>query len=99
MTSCNSTIDPVTAVIARWKEKIWEFDALEIHPCAVIGRDSSGAQIAEQCRAEEADFWTAFGHYRTGGIDDFHDFATEAEALRFHDRLIAIFPHLADKEG
>jgi hypothetical protein len=40
-------------------------------------------------------FWTVFAHYRTGGVDAFEDFATEAEAVAFRDRLIAIDPHLA----
>jgi hypothetical protein len=40
-----------------------------------------------------------YGHFRAGGVDDFEDFATEAEAVAFHDRLIAAWPHLAGPEG
>jgi hypothetical protein len=29
-------------------------------------------------------------------VDAFEDFPTEAEALAFHDRLISVYPHLAD---
>ena len=35
-----SFIDAARAVSPRWLLKIWEFDALEIHPCTVIGNDS-----------------------------------------------------------
>jgi hypothetical protein len=96
MTNTSSSIDAATP---RWLLTIWEFDALEIHPCAVVGHDSMGGDIVEQCEPDDAHFWTVFGHYRSGGVDDFEDFATEAEATAFHDRLIAIYPHLAEKEG
>jgi len=36
-----------------------------------------------------------YGHYRTGGVNAFEDFPTEAEAIAFRDRLIAAYPHLA----
>ena len=60
-----------------------------------------GNEIVEPCDAtpEEAAFWTVYGHFRTGGVDAIKDFATEAEALAFHDRLIAAWPHLAEREG
>ena len=99
MTNDISPIDAAYAITPRWLLRIWEFDALEIHPCAVIGKDSTGADISAPCEREEADFWTVYGHYRTGGTDDFGDFATEAEAWAFHDRLISIYPHLAAWEG
>ena len=76
-----------------------DFDALEIHPCMVVGHDSMGGQIVEQCEPKDAQFWTVYGHFRTGGVDAFEDFATEAEAIAFHDRLVAIYPHLAAREG
>lgn len=93
-----SPIDAANALTPAWMRRIREFDALEIHPCTVIGHDSTGAKIVEQCEPEDAHFWTVFGHLRAGGLDDFEDFATEAEALAFHDRLIAVYPHLADRE-
>jgi hypothetical protein len=76
-------------------QNIRDFDALEIHPCIVIGNDSIGNDIIEQCEPEDAHFWTVYGHFRTGGVDAFEDFPTETEALAFHDRLIAAWPHLA----
>jgi hypothetical protein len=91
-------IDAARAVSPRWLLKIWEFDALEIHPCTVIGNDGMDNPIVEQCEPEDAHFWTVFGHYRTGGVDDFEDFATEAEAIAFHECLIAAYPHLAAEE-
>jgi hypothetical protein len=94
-----SPIDAAKAVTPRWMRYIKDFDALEIHPCVVIGNDSMDNPIVEQCEPEEAHFWCVFGHLRAGGLDDFEDFATEAEAIAFHDRLIAAYPHLAGREG
>jgi hypothetical protein len=90
-----SPLDLARAVTPEWLLRIREFGALEIHPCAVVGHDSTGADILSPCEPEDAAVWTVYGHYRTGGTDDFADFATEAEAIAFHDRLISIYPHLA----
>jgi len=84
---------------ARWMQNIQDFDALEIHPCIVIGNDNLDNKIAEQCEPKDAHFWCVFGHLRTGGLEDFEDFATEAEAVAFHDRVIAAYPYLADRNG
>jgi hypothetical protein len=94
-----SPIDAARAVTPHWLLRIGEFDALEIHPCAVVGHDNMGADILAPCEPEEAHVWTVYGHYRTGGTDDFADFAAEADAIAFHDRLISIYPHLAGEEG
>ena len=37
--------------------------------------------------------------YLACGVDALEDFATEVEAVTFHDRLIAAWPHLAGQEG
>jgi hypothetical protein len=94
-----SPIDLAKALTPHWMLNIRCFDALEIHPCAVVGHDSMGGEIVEPCEPEEAHFWTVYGHFRTGGVDAFEDFATEVEAMAFHDRLIATYPHLAGQEG
>lgn len=90
-----SPIDAAKAVTPWWMMKIRDFDGLEIQPCHKI----DNAAAVEPCKPEEADFWTVYGHYRPGGamggIDAFEDFPTEAEAQKFHDRLIAVYPHLA----
>lgn len=78
--------------------RIWDFDALEIQPCAVVAIDENGSEILEPCQPEDAFLWTVYGHFRSGGVDDLKDFATEEEAEAFHDRLIAIYPHLAQRE-
>ena len=90
-----SPLDAARAITPRWLLCIREFDALEIYPCAVIGRDSTGRDIVESCEPKDACFWTVYRHYHTGGADDFEDFATEAEAWGFHDRLISLYPLLS----
>ena len=99
MTKEQTPVSPVEAaknLTPRWMLNIRGFDALEIHPCVVVGRDSLDNPIVEQCDPEDAHFWSVFGHLRTGGVDDFEDFATEVEATAFRDRLIAAYPHLAE---
>ena len=96
-----SPLDLANAPTPRWMQNIRDFDALEIAPCRVVGHDSVGNDIVEPCddAPEEAAFWTVYGHFRAGGVDDFEDFATEAEAVAFHDQLIAAWSHLAGPEG
>jgi hypothetical protein len=77
----------------HWLREIEAFDALEIHPC-MEGKDSDGTGYVEQCEPAEAHFWTVYGHYRTGCVNAFEDFLTEADAIAFRDRLIAAYPHL-----
>lgn len=84
-----------TLIDAHLAARIWDFDALEIQPCAVVAIDTNGSEIVEPCQPEDAFFWTVYGHFRTGGVDALRDFPTEAEAVAFHDRLIASYPHLA----
>jgi len=93
-------VSPIDTAKARtsWVLRIWDFDALEIHPCTLTGNDGLDNPIVEQCEPEDSHCWCVFGHLCTGGLDDFEDFATEAEAVAFHDRLIATYPHLADEE-
>jgi len=98
------TISPIAAAKALtpwWMEKIRDFDALELQPCAVI--DAACGKIEEPCAPEDAQLWTVYGHYRPGGemggVDALEDFATEAEAQKFHDLLIAVYPHLAGEDG
>jgi len=94
-----SPIGATKALTPPWMQNIRDFDALEIHPCIVIGNDNLDSQIVEQCEPDDAHFWCIFGHLRTGGLDDFEGFATEAEAIAFCDRLTVAYPHLTDKEG
>ena len=95
MTLDISPIDAANALTPHWMKTIREYDALKIHPCAVIGKAKDGTQHVEVCDAEEAHFWTVYGHLRSGGISAFEDFPTQAEAIAFYDRLIAAYPHLA----
>ncbi len=95
MSKTRSPIEIANALTPHWMRKIKEFDALEIHPCAVVGRGDDGTEFIEASEPGEADFWTVYGHYCTGGVDAFEDFSTEAQALAFRDRLLAAYPHLA----
>ncbi len=103
MTKTRSPVSPIdlaNALTPRWMKDIRDFDALEIAPCRVVGHDRLGNDIVEPCDSapQEAAFWTVYGHFRTGGVDDFEDFPTEAEAVAFHDQLIATYPHLAGED-
>jgi len=61
-------------------EPSWQlFDDFEIHPCR------TDDDATEQCEPEEAQFWTVYGHMKTGGIDALHDSPTEADAYRILD--------------
>ena len=78
--------DPITAAFAatpHWMLNIRAFDGLEIQPCQIIERDSQGKETVEPCEPEEADFWTVYGHYRTGGVDAFEDFPTPGSGASF----------------
>lgn len=94
-----SPIDAAETLTPDWMLDIQSFDALEIHPCALVAIDGDGTEIVEQCEPEQAHFWTVYGHYRAGGVDAFEDFATEAEAVAFHDGLLVAHPHLSGQEG
>jgi hypothetical protein len=97
-----SPLELANALTPEWMRHIREFDALEIAPCVVIGNDSLGNELVERCDdapQEEIAFWTVYGHYRTGGVNAFEDFATEAEAVAFHEQLIHAYPHLAGDDS
>jgi hypothetical protein len=85
-----------------WLEQIHKFDRIEIRPSKIMGTTPHGREIAGPCVAEEASFWTVYGHYRLGtecgplgGVDAFKDFPTEAKAKKFREILLICFPHLA----
>ena len=104
------THDPIAKAIAAnrwWVDLMDYFDALEIHPI----RDTSWNDAeqgprpfdsednetwCEPCAPEEAHFWSIYGHLRTGGVDYFEDFATEAEARALAQRLLSLYPHLRE---
>lgn len=91
----SSPLDAADRLTPDWMSRIREFDALEIHPCRIVATTETGEDIVETGERKDADFWTVYGHCRSGGIEAFEDFPTEAEAIRFRDRLSAAYPHLA----
>lgn len=90
----------------RWISTIFECDALEIWPVCDLNWDDerqgsrpfepSGDNDSwcETCDRDKAHFWSVFGHLKTGGLTCFEDFATEAEATAFADKLYRGYPHL-----
>jgi len=92
------------SVSPHWERIVHECDALEIQPCRVVHRDDPYGtgdirEYVEPCEPHEAEFWTVYGHYRAGGVDAFEDFPGKAEAVAFHDRVIAAYPHLGDERA
>ena len=70
-----------------------DFNTLEISGIKIFrqGRNT----IHERCKPNEANYWTVFGHLRRGGVDDFQDFRTQAQAEKYHDRLLKRYPHFS----
>jgi hypothetical protein len=94
----SAPLNPIAAAFAAtpwWMLAIRNFDAVEVHPCCVVGMAAGGPEIVETCPPEDAHFWSVYGHYVTGGLDCFEDFPTEAEAEAFAARLRRTYPHLA----
>ena len=94
-----SPIDKANALTPAWMRNIRNYYDLEIKPCAVTERREDGTEIVAPCKREAAEFWTVYGCLRTGGVDAFEDFATEAEAIAFHVRLLSAYPHLMEPWG
>ena len=101
------TICPITqakALIPLWMRDIKLYDGLEIHPVADIFDETRGGirpsnaapdeTCFEQCEPEDAQAWSVFGHLKSGGVECFEDFTTEAEARAFADQLLEAWPHL-----
>jgi len=89
--------NPIAAAFAAtpsWMLAIRDFDAIEVHPCCVVGV-ADGIEIVETCAPADAQFWSVYGHCVTGGLDCFEDFPTAAAAENFAARLRRAYPHLA----
>jgi hypothetical protein len=79
--------------LASRGQKITDFDTLEISGIKIFRQ---GRKILhERCEPSEADYWTVFGHLRRGGVEDFQDFRTQAQAEKYHDRLLMLYPHFS----
>ena len=57
MTNDISPLDRAWSLTPWWMLRIREFDALEIHPCTIIGSDSTGVEIVEPCEPGATNFW------------------------------------------
>lgn len=67
---------PTTATVGR-------YDAYEIHPCREyeqIGEDGTAWRFTEPCEAEEAQFWTLYGHIPGEGVEAIGDYRTREDA-------------------
>lgn len=79
---------PATSVVAA------HFDGLELSPCRECGI-ADGVALVETCEPHEAQFWTVYGHFCTGGVEAFEDFPTYREARCYAEQLLIANPHLA----
>ncbi len=89
-----------------WIRTIFACDALEIWPVCDLNWDEvkqgprpfdpngDNDSWCEPCNANQAHFWSLFGHLKTGGLTCFEDFATEAEAIAFAEKLYRAYQHL-----
>ena len=53
------------AVTPWWMLAIRDFDAIEVHPCCIVGF-ADGVDVVETCERGDADFWSVYGHCVTG---------------------------------
>jgi hypothetical protein len=93
----SASLNPIAAAFAVtpwWMLAIREFDAIEVHPCCVVGF-ADGVGYVETCEPDGAHSWSVYGHYVTGGIECFEDFPTQAQAEAFAAKLRHTYPHLA----
>lgn len=65
------------AMAPWWIRGIHSFDAIEVHPCCVVGSNED-RDFIETCEPEAAHFWSVYGHRRTGGVLCFEDFPTKS---------------------
>lgn len=89
-----------------WIQTVFQYDGLEIHPmCDGLWDDAQQGPgpfdphgdndtWCEPCSAQNAHFWSVFGHLKSGGITCFSDFATEVEAHAFAQKLLKAYPQL-----
>lgn len=71
------------------------FDGLELSPVQEMLLDN-GQSACERCEANEADFWSVYGHLRLGGAECLADFNTVSEAEAFAQSLLRAHPHLRE---
>ena len=89
----SNPIEHAKALTPFWMRDIQQFDGLEIHPCRTEWAEDGGTFI-EQCEPGAAEFWSVYGHCRSGGVLCFEDFPTSTQARAFADRLLTAWPHL-----
>lgn len=90
-----SPIDEAKAATPWWFFTIQHYDGLEVHPVQDV-EEANGVTYCEQCEPEEADFWSVYGHLKTGGVECLDDFPDRAKALAFAKQLLAAYPHLRE---
>jgi len=57
-------------------------DAVEFHPCAIVGADDEGKELMEQCEAGDPAIacWSVYWHVTGSGLLHVEDFKTQEEA-------------------
>jgi hypothetical protein len=72
---------------------IRNFDAIEVHPCCVVGF-ADVVEFIETCERDDAHFRSVYGYCVTGDLECFKDFPTEAQVEALAARLRRTYPHL-----
>jgi hypothetical protein len=60
MSAPSNPIEAAFAATPSWMLAIRNFDAIEVHPCCVVGF-ADGHEIVETCEPEDAHFWSVYG--------------------------------------
>lgn len=89
-------IELAKAATPYWMMEIQQYNGLEISPVREFKNAASGESHCERCEAEQAHFWSIYGHLIEGGARCFDDFATEEEAREFAGKLLKAYPHLRE---
>ena len=87
-------IELAKAATPFWMMEIQQYDGLEISPVREFKDAASGESHCERCEADQAHFWSVFGHLIEGGSTCFDDFGSEEEAREFAAELLKAYPHL-----
>lgn len=88
-----SPIQKAIEATPGWFYSIPGYDGLEIHPVREAFFEDRSS-YCKPCTPDEAQFWSVYGHLKSGGVDCIEDFASEEDARAFARQLLECYPHL-----